>query len=118
MSSTRRSPDFSFLDLPRALWYFLGPERWTFLLFSAVLLAVFCYVIAPPYIVGLIANFLIRYASTGSTARPSLATLYWLVTALAVSYALVSLVRLSTKRMMGRISLRSEERRVGKEDKA
>ena len=89
MSSTRRSSDFSFFDLPRALWYFLGPERWTFLLFSGLLLAVFSYVIVPPYIVGLITNFLIDYASAGSGARPSLAPLYWLVTILAASYALV-----------------------------
>ena len=110
MSSTRRSPDFSFFDLPRALWYFLGPERWTFLLFSGLLLAVFSYVIVPPYIVGLITNFLIHYASAGSGARPSLAPLYWLVTILAVSYALVALVRLSSKRMMGRISLNARYR--------
>ena len=110
MSSTRRSSDFSFFDLPRALWYFLGPERWTFLLFSGLLLAVFSYVIVPPYIVGLITNFLIDYASTGAGVRPSLAPLYWLVTILAVSYALVALVRLSSKRMMGRISLNARYR--------
>jgi ABC-type multidrug transport system fused ATPase/permease subunit len=110
MSSTRSSSDFSFLDLPRAIWYFLGPERLKFLLFSGVLLAVFCYVIVPPYIVGLITNFLIRYATAGSAGRPSLATLYWLVTILAASYALVALVRLSSKRMMGRISLNARYR--------
>ena len=37
----------------------LGPERWAFLFFSAVLLAVFCYVVVPPFIVGLITNFLL-----------------------------------------------------------
>src|SRR4051812_39065745 len=110
MSSPRTSSDFTFLDVPRALWYFLGPERWTFLLFSGVLLVVFCYVIVPPYIVGLITNFLIRYVSPGAGARPSIATLYWLVAILSASYGLVALVRLSSKRMMGRISLNARYR--------
>src|SRR5690349_19473432 len=105
MSQPRRAPHFSFLDLTRALWSFLGPERWTFLLYSGVLLTVFCYVLVPPYIVGLIANFLIRYAQAPSGARPSLLSLYWLSGLLSASYAVVSLVRLSSKRMMGRISL-------------
>src|SRR6516225_1130626 len=98
MSSSRRSSDFSIADLTRALWFFLGPERWTFLFFSAVLLAVFCYVVVPPYIVGLLTNFLIHYASAGAAARPALTTLYELVIVLAVSYALVALIRLSSKR--------------------
>jgi ABC-type multidrug transport system fused ATPase/permease subunit len=110
MSSSRRSSDFSIADLTRALWFFLGPERWTFLFFSAVLLAVFCYVVVPPYIVGLLTNFLIHYASAGAAARPALTTLYELVIVLAVSYALVALIRLSSKRMMGRISLNARYR--------
>ena len=91
MSSDRSSPRFSFLDLPRALWFFLGPERWTFLFFSGVLLTVFCYVLVPPYIVGLIANFLIDYVRVPSTDRPPLSPLFWLVALLSMSYALVAL---------------------------
>jgi len=60
----RRSTDFSFLDLPRALWYFLGPERWAFLFYSVVLLGCFCYVVVPPLIVGVMTNFLLGYTKT------------------------------------------------------
>src|SRR6187455_3224701 len=72
MSSDRSSTRFSFLDIPRALWFFLGPERWSFLFFSGVLLTVFCYVLVPPYIVGLIATFLIDYVRVPATDRPPL----------------------------------------------
>jgi ABC-type multidrug transport system fused ATPase/permease subunit len=110
MSTARRSQGFSFLDLPRALWFFLGSERWTFLVFSGILLTVFCYVLVPPYIVGLMANFLIRYVEAGSAARPPLSPLYQLVGLLAGSYVVVALVRLSSKRMLGRISLNARYR--------
>jgi len=110
MSSDRSSTRFSFLDIPRALWFFLGPERWSFLFFSGVLLTVFCYVLVPPYIVGLIATFLIDYVRVPATDRPPLSPLFWLVGLLSMSYALVALVRLSSKRMMGRISLNARYR--------
>jgi ABC-type multidrug transport system fused ATPase/permease subunit len=110
MLSTRRSQHFSFLDLPRALWFFLGPERWTFLALSGVLLTVFCYVLVPPYIVGLMANLLIRYVEADSAARPSLSPVYELVGLLAGSYVVVSLIRLSSKRILGRISLTARYR--------
>jgi len=110
MSSGLPSRNFSFLDLPRAIWFFLGTERWRFLVFSTILLIVFCYVLVPPYIVGLIANFLIDYAKAAPASRPSLARLFRLVGLVAGSYALVALVRLSSKRMMGRISLNARYR--------
>jgi len=110
MSSKRGSTGFSFADLPRALWFFLGPERWTFVFFSGVLLTVFCYVMVPPYIVGLITNFLIGYVRMDSTARPPLFPLFRLVGILSASYAAVALVRLSSKRMLGRISLNARYR--------
>jgi ABC-type multidrug transport system fused ATPase/permease subunit len=106
----RRSSDFSFLDLPRAIWYFLGPERWSFLFFSAVLLAVFCYVIVPPFIAGLITNFLLEYTRTAPERPQSLSPLFLYAGLLAASYAGVALIRLSSKRMMGRISLNARYR--------
>src|SRR5436190_8514415 len=110
MSSGGRSPRFTFFVLPRALWYFLGPERWRFLVFSGILLTVFCYVLVPPYIVGLLTNFLIGYVNADVATRPSLSRLFWLVGLLSGSYAAVALVRLSSKRMMGRISLNTRYR--------
>jgi len=110
MSSDRRTDHFSVFDLPRALWYFLGEERWRFLLFAAVLLTVLCYTVVPPYIVGLIANFLIGYVNGGSGETVSIRPLLWLVALLSGSYALVAVIRLSSKRMLGRMSLNARYR--------
>jgi ABC-type multidrug transport system fused ATPase/permease subunit len=110
MSKERRSLNFSFFDLPRALWFFLGPERWVFLFYSGVLLTVFCYVLVPPYIAGSIANFLIEYVKTDSIPRPSLAPLFRAVGLLSGSFAVAALIRLSSKRMMGRIGLNARYR--------
>src|SRR5262249_44500167 len=105
MSSSRRPSRFSFFNLGSALWYFLGPERWAFLGFSGILLIVLCYTLVPPYIVGLTTNFLIGYVKAESNVRPSILRIFWFAGLLSGSYALVSLIRLSSKRMLGRISL-------------
>src|SRR5262245_48827004 len=110
MSSRRRPEHFSFFNLPRTLWYFLGEERWTFLLFSGVLLTVLCYTMVPPYIVGMIANFLIEYMKAGTEASVSIRPLFWLVGLLSGSYAIVAMIRLSSKRMLGRMSLNARYR--------
>jgi ABC-type multidrug transport system fused ATPase/permease subunit len=110
MPSGRRSPNFSFFDLPRALWFFLGPERWVFLFYSGVLLTVFCYVLVPPYIVGWIATFLIEYVKAGPGKGQSLSPLFWSVGLLSGSFAVAALIRLSSKRMMGRIGLNARYR--------
>ena len=110
ISTEQRREYFSFFDLPRTLWYFLGEERWTFLGFSGVLLTVLCYTMVPPYIVGRIANLLIEYMKAGPGASISTRPLLWLVGVLSGSYAIVALVRLSSKRMLGRMSLNARYR--------
>src|SRR5262245_52873135 len=110
MSYSRRPSGFSFFDLASALWYFLGSERWTFLLFSTILLTVLCYTMVPPYIVGLATDFLIGYAKADPANRPSIAPRFWLAGLLSGSYAVVALIRLSSKRMLGRISLNARYR--------
>jgi ABC-type multidrug transport system fused ATPase/permease subunit len=110
MSSPGRPEHFSFFDLPRTLWYFLEDERWKFFGFSVILLVVLCYTMVPPYIVGMIANLLIQYSKTGSSSSGSLRPLLVLVGMLSGSYAVVALVRLSSKRMLGRMSLNARYR--------
>jgi ABC-type multidrug transport system fused ATPase/permease subunit len=110
MSAASSREQFSFSDLPRTLWYFLGEERWKFLGFSIVLLVILCYTMVPPYIVGMIANLLIQYTKAGSGASGSLRPLLVLVGLLSGSYAVVALVRLSSKRMLGRMSLNARYR--------
>src|SRR5437773_11690678 len=110
MSTKHDSDNFSFFDLPHALGYFLADERWVYLFFSGVLLTVLCYTMVPPYIVGLIANFLIDYVKTGFGRPGSLRPLFWLVGLLSGSYATIALIRLSSKRMLGRMSLNARYR--------
>ena len=110
LRSRHRHEDFSFLDLPRTLWHFLGEERWKFLAFSVILLIVLCYTMVPPYIVGLIATLLIQTRTAGFDASQSLRPLLLLLGVLSVSYAIVALVRLSSKRMLGRMSLNARYR--------
>src|SRR5579862_2554830 len=110
MSRRQVDSGFRFSDVPRALWFFLGPERWPFLAFCGLLLTVLCYSLVPPIIVGLTANFLIAYLKAGATARPSVSPIFWYAGVLAGSSAIVSLIRLSSKRMLGRISLNARYR--------
>jgi len=110
MSSASRPEHFSYLDLPRTLWYFLAEERWKFLGFSVVLLVVLCYTMVPPYIVGMIANLLIQNTKSGPAVSESLRPLFLLICLLSGSYAVVALVRLSSKRMLGRMSLNARYR--------
>jgi ABC-type multidrug transport system fused ATPase/permease subunit len=81
-----------------------------FLGFCGLLLTVLCYALVPPFIVGLTANFLIGYLKADAAARPSLSPLFWYAGVLAGSYAVVSMIRLSSKRMLGRISLNARYR--------
>lgn len=104
------SEKFRFIDLPRALWFFLDTERWTYLFFVLVLLAVLFYTMVPPYLIGLIANFLIAYVKADVAAKPAMTRLFLLVGILAASYFLVAMVRLSSKRMLGGISLNARYR--------
>lgn len=101
---------FRFRDLPRALWYFLAEERWRYLLFFIVLMAVMFYTLVPPLLIGLSANFLIDYVGAPATAKPEVSRLLWLIGLLAGSHALVSMVRLTSKRVLGGISLSARYR--------
>lgn len=91
---------FGLLDVPRALLFFLGDDRRRYLAFSAVLLAVQFYALLPPYLIGHIADFLLQHR-----AGASLAPLYWTVATLGIAHAAVAMIRLSTKRVIGRMSI-------------
>lgn len=103
MTQSRDGERFSFVDVPRAIWFFLDRDRWRYLFFVGVLVVALSYVMVPPYLIGRAANFLIEY--TQADVKPSAMPLVWLVLILAASHALVSVVRLSSKRILGRISL-------------
>ncbi|MDQ7989274.1 MAG: ABC transporter ATP-binding protein [Candidatus Dactylopiibacterium sp.] len=101
---------FRFRDLPRALWLFLAAERWSYLFFLVVLLAVMFYTMVPPLLIGMCANLLIDYVKAGAGAKPALGPLFGLIALLAGSHAVVSMIRLSSKRVLGGISLNARYR--------
>ena len=96
---------FGLLDVPSALLFFLGEDRRRYLAFSAVLLAVQFYALLPPYLIGRVADFLLQHR-----AGESLAPMYWTIATLGVAHAVVAMVRLSTKRVIGRMSIESRYR--------
>lgn len=106
-AANRTDSKFTFLDLPRAIWFFLAEERWKFLGFLGVLIMVLFYNMVPPLIIGKIADFLVRQ---GQGEGQPLAQLYTLIGVLVVSFVVVSIVRLSSKRMLGKISLNARYR--------
>jgi ABC-type multidrug transport system fused ATPase/permease subunit len=101
---------FSFADLPRALWYFLDTERWTYVGFLILLLVTLAFPLVPPYMIGRIANFLIELAQAPAGTEVSIAPLLWMAGILGGAHAMVSMVRLSAKRVLGRISLNARYR--------
>lgn len=110
MQSVKDPAAFSFFDVPRALWFFLERERWKYLGFTLILIVVLSYTMVPPYLIGLIANFLIAYAKADAAARPSAYPLFVMVGVLAGSHVAISFIRLSSKRVLGSISLNARYR--------
>lgn len=102
--------EFRFVDLPRAIWLFLAEERWQYLFFLGVLLAVMFYTMVPPLLIGMCANFLIAYMEAAPELQPAMNHLFGLIALLAGTHAVVAMIRLSSKRMLGRISLNARYR--------
>ena len=99
-ASGTRPRALGLLGVPRALLYFLGEDRKRYLWFSAVLLAVQFYTLLPPYLIGRVADFLLQH-KPGESLTP----MYWTVATLGVAHAVVAMIRLSTKRVIGRMSI-------------
>lgn len=93
-------PTFRLTDVPRAIAFFLEADRRRYLFFICVLGVVQFYPMLPPYLIGQVADFLL-----GWQRGDSLAPLYTLVVTLGVAHACVALVRLSTKRVIGRMAI-------------
>jgi ABC-type multidrug transport system fused ATPase/permease subunit len=93
-------PAFRLTDVPRAIAFFLEADRRRYLFFICVLGVVQFYPMLPPYLIGRVADFLL-----GWQRGDSLTPLYALVVTLGVAHACVALVRLSTKRVIGRMAI-------------
>jgi ABC-type multidrug transport system fused ATPase/permease subunit len=91
---------FRLTDVPRAISLFLDTDRRRYLFFICILGVVQFYPMLPPYLIGRVADFLI-----GWQRGDSLTPMYLLIATLGVGHACVAMVRLSTKRLIGRMSI-------------
>lgn len=91
---------FRLTDVPRTIAFFTDTDRRRYLFFVCVLGVVQFYPMLPPYLIGRVADFLISW-------RPGadLAPMYMLIATLGIAHASVALVRLSTKRVIGRMAI-------------
>ncbi len=96
---------FSWADVPRAIWKFLDKDKPWFVVFNAVLFAVFFYDLVPPFIMGKVVDFFTRYH-----AGDSLRSFHLYIVFLAVSYALIALIRLKSKNVLSKIGITVKSR--------
>ena len=96
---------FSWLDVPKSIWYFLEEDKKKFAFSVSLLSIIFLYTFVPVYIVGEIVDFFSVY-SPGD----SLKLFYQYVAFLGVSYVVVSLIRLHTKQIIDIIGLKGRMR--------
>lgn len=84
--------DFSWLDVPKAIWYFLEEDKNKFVYSSILLLLAFFYDLVPIYLVGKIIDFFTTY-SRGQ----SLSVFYLYILIITITWLFVSLIRLQTR---------------------
>jgi len=101
----RPSDSFRFIDIPRAIWFFVAEDRWRYLAFTILLFFTLFYTLVPPLLIGQVVDYLIHFKK-GDALDP----VYWYVGVLTVSSAVVAVLRISCKRMLGRISINARYR--------
>lgn len=79
---------FSWLDVPRSIWFFIEKDRKRFVVFFFILVLGFLYELVPVYVVGKIVDFFSAYK-----AGQSLNLFYFYIIFLGVSWAIVYLTR-------------------------
>lgn len=84
--------DFSWLDVPKSIWYFLAEDKKKFTIASIFLLPLFFYDLVPIYIVGKIIDFFTEY-----TKGQSLSVFYFYILFIGITWFLVSLFRLQCR---------------------
>ena len=102
---TSPAKNFSWLDVPKSIWYFLEEDKKKFLVAFFVLSTIFLYDLVPAYMVGRIVDFF-----TSHQAGQSLRVFYWYCVILGGSWILAALIRSQSKRMLGHIRTRTRTR--------
>ncbi len=96
---------FSWFDVPKTIWMFLDRDRGRFIFFNILLFAVFFYELVPPFIMGKVVDFFTRYHS-----GDSLQSFYFYLIFLAISYALIALIRLYSKNVLSKTGIAVKSR--------
>lgn len=92
MKQDTQAKNFSWLDVPKSIWYFLAEDRKRFVFYLITLTCVFAYSLVPPYIAGKIIDFFTNYS-----IEQSLKPFYLLVAFLGLTYVFFAVVRLYSK---------------------
>ncbi len=89
---------FSWFDLVKAVLYLVGDKKKSYVFWSVSLIFLFAYNIFPPLIVGKIVDFFMIYEEGNS-----LNFFYILIIIYGLSFSVVSFMRLSIKRVLGKM---------------
>ena len=57
----KETKNFSWLDVAKSVWYFLGEDKTSFTLTASALYIAYFYELVPPYLVGKIVDFFTKY---------------------------------------------------------
>lgn len=88
--------NFSWLDVPKSIWYFIAEDKKKFLTALSVVSTIYLYDLVPPYVLGKIVDFFTNY-EMGESLRP----FYLLVIFISVSWILAAFIRLKSKNILG-----------------
>jgi ABC-type multidrug transport system fused ATPase/permease subunit len=97
--------DFTWLDVPRTIWHFAGQDRKKLSMLVGALFAVYFYELTPPLVVGWLVDFFTNYQK-----GESLKIFYVLSIGLGGAQILASVLRLASKRSLGRILAQARAR--------
>ncbi|MEO6509050.1 MAG: ABC transporter ATP-binding protein [Patescibacteria group bacterium] len=94
--SLSESKKYSYMDLFKSLWFFLGKHKAHFLFWVTTLFIIRFFELVPPIIISKITDFFTQY-HPGQSLQP----FYLLIAFLGISYALASIIRATAKNKMG-----------------
>lgn len=90
----------TFIEAQKTIWLFLGDQKKKYIFYSILVFIIFFYELVPPLVFGKIIDFFTTYQK-----GQSLIPFYYLSIFLAVSSAIVALIRLTSKNKLNNISI-------------
>lgn len=90
----------SFWQAQKTIWLFLGDQKKKYVFYNLLTFVIFFYDFVPPLVFGRVIDFFTNYEK-----GQSLTTFYLLAIFLSVSWTIVSIIRLTSKNMLNRISI-------------